>query len=356
MRDMTTTIDQEKLEAFVGRWVDDLGTVAHAVTVLLGDRLGLYAAMADVGWTTAAALAEATGVDERIVAEWLAAQHTAGYADADGEGRFLLPPEHAAALVPGRSPFDVPSAFLVAGSGFKDQERLVAALGQGRGFGWDEHDDDLFIGTDRFFRPGYEANLTAAWIPALDGVEAHLQAGARVADVGCGLGASTIIMARAYPASTFVGYDYHEPSIALARKAAAEAGVADRVHFEVAAATEVPAEGYDLVTTFDCLHDMGDPVGAARQLRRALAPDGTWLLVEPMAGDALRDNANPVGKAFYAFSTFICTPASRAQDVGAALGAQAPDAALRDVAEQAGFTRFRRATETPFNRVIEIRP
>lgn len=351
---MTATIDETRLESFVGRWVEDLGTIAHAVTVLLGDRLGLYEAMADEGWLTAEEVADRAGVDARIVQEWLAAQAAAGYVELDGD-RFLLPSEHAAALVAGRSPFYIPSAFLVAGSGFKDVGQLVEAVRDGRGFGWHEHDHDLFVGTEQFFRPGYLANLTSSWIPALTGVEERLRAGASVADVGCGLGASTILMAEAYPDSTFVGYDYHDESIRLARKVAAENGLSERVRFEVAAADEIPLDGHDLIATFDCLHDLGDPVGAARRIHDALDADGTWLLVEPMAGDSLADNLNPVGKVFYALSTFICTPTSQAQPVGAALGAQASDAQLEGVASAAGFTRFRRATETPFNRIFEVR-
>lgn len=351
---MTATIDETRLEAFVGRWVEDLGTIGHAVTVLLGDRLGLYEAMADEGWLTATEVAGRAGIDARIVQEWLAAQAAAGYVEFDGD-RFHLPSEHAATLVAGRSPFYVPSAFLVAGSGFKDVGRLAEAVRDGRSFGWHEHDHDLFVGTEQFFRPGYLANLTSSWIPALTGVEERLRAGASVADVGCGLGASTTLMAEEYPDSTFVGYDYHDESIRLARKAAAENGLSDRVRFEVAAADEIPLDGYDLIATFDCLHDLGDPVGAARRIHDALDPEGTWLLVEPMAGDSLADNLNPVGKVFYALSTFICTPTSQAQPVGAALGAQASDAQLEGVANEAGFAHFRRAAETPFNRIFEVR-
>jgi len=251
------------------------------------------------------------------------------------------------------SPFYVPGAYLIAGSGFKDVERIVDSLGSGRAFGWHEHDRDLFIGTEKLFRPGYAANLVDHWIPALDGVEDKLRTGAKVADIGCGLGASTILMAEAYPQSTFVGFDYHDASIALARTAAASAGVTDRVRFEIASADDFPGDGYDLVATFDCLHDLGDPAGAARHVRASLASGGTWMIVEPMAGERLEDNNNPVGKIFYAASTFICTPASRAQRVGAALGAQTPERTLREIVTDAGFARFRRATETPFNRILE---
>lgn len=350
----TPTFDPGDLEAFVGRYAEDFGTLLHAVTVLLGDRLGLYRAMANGEPMSSAEVADASGVEERYVREWLAAQYVAGYVEYDpASERFRLPPAHAAALVEGMSPFYVPGAYLIAGSGFKDVERIVDALGSGRAFGWHEHDRDLFIGTEKLFRPGYAANLVDHWIPALDGVKDKLRTGAKVADIGCGLGASTILMAEAYPRSTFVGFDYHDASIALARTAAASASVTDRVRFEVASADDFPGDGYDLVATFDCLHDLGDPAGAARHVRASLAPGGTWMIVEPMAGERLEDNNNPVGKIFYAASTFICTPASRAQRVGAALGAQTPERTLRELVIDAGFGRFRRATETPFNRILE---
>jgi 2-polyprenyl-3-methyl-5-hydroxy-6-metoxy-1,4-benzoquinol methylase len=350
-------MDETKFAQFAERFAGDLGTLLHGVTVVVGERLGLYAALADSTPTTASELARRTGVDERYVREWLAAQAAAEYVEYDpAHETFRLPEEHAAALVEGKSPLFVPGAFLLAASLYKDEPAIVDAYRSGNGLGWHQHHHDLFTGTEKFFRPGYVANLTSSWVPALDGVEEKLRRGARIADVGCGLGASTIILAQAYPNSTVVGSDYHEPSIELARKAAADAGVADRVTFEVAPAKAFTGTGFDLVAMFDCLHDMGDPVGAAAHVRGALAPDGTWLLVEPMAGERLEDNLNPVGKIFYSASSTICTPASRAQEVGLALGAQASEEQLAAIATEAGFTRFRRATETPFNRVLEIRP
>jgi len=350
------TIDETKLTEFIGTFVGELGTVMHAATVVIGDKLGLYRAMADGTPVTPAELAERTATDERYVREWLSAQAAAGYVEYDApSGRFTLPAEHALVLADDSAPVFIPGALQVAGSLWKDEAVITEAFRTGVGVGWHEHHHDLFHGTERFFRPGYNANLVAEWIPALDGVEAKLLAGARVADVGCGHGASTIIMARAYPNSTFVGFDYHEASIEVARKAAADAGVADRVTFEVASAKDYPGSGYDLVACFDCLHDMGDPVGASRHVHATLAGDGTWLIVEPYANDRLEDNLNPVGRIFYSASTCICTPASKAQEIGLALGAQAGEARLGAVVTQGGFTRFRRATETPFNLVLEAR-
>jgi SAM-dependent methyltransferase len=350
------TIDETKLNDFIGSFVGELGTVMHAATVVIGDKLGLYRAMADGNPTTSVELAARTGTDERYVREWLSAQAAAGYVEYDAPSdRFTLPEEHALVLADDSAPVFIPGALQVAGSLWKDEATITEAFRTGAGVGWHQHHHDLFHGTERFFRPGYNANLVTAWIPALDGVEAKLQAGARVADVGCGHGASTVILARAYPKSTFVGFDYHEPSIEAARKAAADAGVADRVSFEVATAKDYPGAGYDLVACFDCLHDMGDPVGASRHVRSTLADDGTWLIVEPFANDRLEDNLNPVGRIFYSASTCICTPASKDQEVGLALGAQAGEARMRDVVTAGGFTSFRRATETPFNLVLEAR-
>lgn len=350
-------IDEKKLEEFVGRFAGDLGAVLHAATVLVGDRLGLYKAMADSDPVTPGELAARTGVDERYLAEWLAAQAASGYAEYDPEAEtFRLTEEQALALAVEDSPIHLPGGFRLAASAIKDEEALVGAFEAGRGFPWGDHHDDLFVGTDRFFRPGYVANLVDSWLPALDGVVDKLRTGARVADVGCGFGSSTIVMAQAFPDSTFVGFDIHEPSIRAARKAAAEAGVADRVTFEVGGAADFPGTAYDLVAIFDALHDMGDPVGAATHIREALAEDGTWLFVEPNAGDRVEDNLNPVGRIFYSASTLICCPHSKSEEVGLALGAQAGEARLRAVAEEAGFTRFRRATETPFNLVLEARP
>ncbi|MGQ0833181.1 MAG: class I SAM-dependent methyltransferase [Microthrixaceae bacterium] len=347
----------EEIEAFVGRFATDLGAVLHAATVVVGDKLGLYQALAEHGPATPAELAAATGCDERYLREWLSAQAASDYAKYDAStGRFHLDPAQAVCLADPSHPAFMAGGMTVATSVHKDEEAVRSAFTTGRGVGWHEHHGDLFTGTERFFRPGYAANLTSAWIPALEGVEAKLQAGAIVADVGCGHGASTVLLAEAYPASTIVGFDYHAASIDVARKRAAEAGLSDRVSFEVASAADFPGTDYDLVCIFDALHDMGDPVAAAAHIRAALADDGTWLLVEPSAGDALEDNLHLVGRIFYSASTMICTPASRAQAGAACLGAQAGDARLQEVVQAGGFTRFRRATETPFNAVLEVRP
>jgi SAM-dependent methyltransferase len=357
---MTTTvqpIDQAKLDEFLGRFVGDLGAALSAALVVIGDRLGLYRAMRGGEPVSAAQLAERTGTDPRYVREWLSNQAAGGYVTYDPDGEeFFLSPEQSFALAQEGSPAFIPGAFQVATAAIKDEEKIERAFHSGDGVGWHEHHDDLFAGTERFFRPGYAANLVSSWIPALDGVQAKLQRGGRVADVGCGHGASTILMAQAFPNSEFIGFDYHGPSIEHAHQAAVEAGLDDRVRFEVASAKEYPGGPYELVAMFDCLHDMGDPVGAAAHVRDTLAPDGTWLIVEPHAGDRLQDNMNPVGRVFYGASTLICTPASRDQEVGLALGAQAGEARLRAVVTAGGFTRFRRATETPFNIVLEARP
>ena len=351
------TIDQGRLDQFMAQFVGDLGAALSVATVVLGDKLGLYKAMADGAPVTSAELAERTGTEERYVREWLSAQAAGGYVTFDAASdSFTLPPEQAMALAQDNSPAFIPGAFQLAASLVKDEPKIAEAFRSGNGVGWHEHDGDLFCGTERFFRPGYIANLVANWIPALEGVEEKLTAGGLVADVGCGHGASTLILAEAYPQSRFVGYDYHSESIDRARAGARAAGVEDRVSFEVASAKDFPGDGYDLVAMFDCLHDMGDPVGAAAHVRRALTDEGTWLIVEPFANDRLEDNLNPVGRVFYAASTMICTPASRDQEVGLALGAQAGEARLRDVVTEGGFTRFRRATETPFNLVLEARP
>ena len=352
----TETIDQAKLDEFMGRFVGDLGAAISAALVVIGDRLGLYKAMADGSPVSADELAARTGTDARYVPEWLSNQAAGGYVDYDAStGAFSLSPEQSLALAQEGSPAFVPGAFLVATALVKDSARIEQAFASGEGVGWHEHHHDLFTGTERFFRPGYAANLISAWIPALEGVEAKLEAGALVADVGCGHGASTIILAQAFPRSEFVGFDYHEGSIEHARQAASEAGLDGRVSFEVVTAKEYPGDGYDLVAMFDCLHDMGDPVGAAAHVRSTLHPDGTWMIVEPNAGDRLEDNLNPIGRVFYGASTLVCTPASRHQEVGLALGAQAGEARLRDVVVAGGFSRVRRAAETPFNIVLEAR-
>jgi SAM-dependent methyltransferase len=357
MSNTTQTIDQAKLDEFMGQFVGDLGATVSAALVVIGDKLGLYRAMADGDPITAEELASRTGTDARYVREWLSNQAAGGYVSYDSPNeRFFLTPEQSLALAQEGSPAFVPGAFQLATSLIKDEETIANAFHSGRGVGWHEHHHDLFTGTERFFRPGYAANLVTSWIPALDGIQAKLEAGALVADVGCGHGASTILMAQAYPRSEFVGFDYHQASIEHARTAAAQAGLDGRVTFEVATAKQYPGDGYDLVMMFDCLHDMGDPVGAAAHVRQTLTADGTWMIVEPYAGDRLEDNLNPVGRVFYGASTLVCTPASRDQEVGLALGAQAGEVRLREVLNDGGFTRVRRASETPFNIVLEAKP
>jgi SAM-dependent methyltransferase len=349
-------LDERKLMEFVFRAVDEVGATLNAALVVMGDKLGLYRSLAEAGPLTPAELAARTGTAERYVQEWLNAQAAGGYVDYDPEsGRYALQPEQAVALTDEASPAYLPGFFQLALGSVLDSPRITEAARSGDGLGWHEHGHDVHEGCERFFRPGYNANLVGAWLPALDGVVEKLEAGARVADVGCGHGASTILMAQAFPRSTFVGSDYHAGSIETARTRAEAAGVGDRVEFEAAAAAAHPGGGYDLVTMFDCLHDMGDPVGAARHVRELLAPDGTWMIVEPAAGDSVEDNLNPVGRAYYGFSTLLCTPASLSQDVGLALGAQAGEARIRGVVEAAGFTRCRRVAETPFNFVLEVR-
>jgi SAM-dependent methyltransferase len=350
-------INEAKLNEFMGRFVGDIGAVMHAATIVVGDQLGLYKELAAAGPCDAQQLARKTGTDPRYLKEWLCAQAASGYITYDKETeKFSMSEEQAFALAEEGSPAFVPGAFQIAVAQFKAIPKMMQAMRTEIGIGWHEHDTSLFHGTERFFRPGYAANLVSNWIPALEGVENRLKTGARVADVGCGHGASTIIMAQAYPEATFTGFDYHAPSIDHARKAAADAGVGDRVNFEVARAQDYPGDGYDFVAVFDCLHDMGDPVGAAAHVRASLKPDGTWMIVEPYAQDRLEDNLNPVGRVYYSASTFICTPASRSQEVGACLGAQAGESRLKEVVMQGGFTRFRRATETPFNLVLEAKP
>jgi SAM-dependent methyltransferase len=350
-------LDPGKLDEFLGKMVGDIGAACTGALVVLGDRLGLYKALAKAGPSTPAELAEATGSRERYVREWLSAQAAAGYVTyAPETGRFSLSPEQAAVFADEDSPAFMAGGFEIISALWRDEPKISAAFRSGQGVGWHEHDTCLFRGTERFFRPGYNAHLVAEWLPALDGVEARLASGAKVADVGCGHGASTLLMAKAYPNSTFYGFDYHEGSIARAREAAAEAGLSDRVTFEVASAKTFPGDDYDLICIFAALHDMGDPVGAAGHIRERLAPDGTWLLVEPFAHDDLADNLNPVGRIFFAASTLVCTPASLSQEVGLGLGAQAGERRLQAVAREAGFGHFRRAAETPFNLVFEVRP
>ncbi len=351
-----TEVDGDKLMQFVFRAVDEVGATLNAALVVMGDKLGLYGALAGSGGMSPVELAERTGTAERYVREWLNAQAAGGFVDYDPDsGLYSLAPEQTVALTDPGSPAYLPGFFQIALGSVIDSPRITEAARTGAGIGWGDHVHDVHEGCERFFRPGYNAHLVAEWLPALDGVIEKLVRGGRVADVGCGHGASTILMAQAFPHSRFVGSDYHRGSIETARQRAHEAGVADRVHFEVEPAAAYPGTGYDLVTMFDCLHDMGDPVGAARHVRSTLAPDGTWMIVEPNAGDRIEDNLNPVGRAYYAFSTLLCTPASLSQEVGLALGAQAGESRIRDVVEAGGFTRFRRAAETPFNLVFEAR-
>jgi SAM-dependent methyltransferase len=351
------TLDQERVEEFQGFAVAEAAAAESAACAYLGDVLGLYEAMAGAGPLTSVELARRTDTHERYIREWLANQASGGYVIHHAStGTFELPDEHAAVLADPDSPAYVAGVFPIIAAAWASADRVVDAFRTGDGVGWHEHDPRLFRGVERIFRPLYRHQLVQDWIPALDGVHDRLTAGAKVADVGCGHGASTIVLAEAYPASRFTGFDYHPESVAAAAKAAAEAGVGDRVGFEVAAADSIPGSGYDLVCFFDCLHDMGDPVASASRAREALAEDGTLLVVEPQAGDDLADNLNPISRLFYAGSVFLCTPSSLAQDGAVGLGAQAGPTRLLDVLGEAGFTRRRVATSTPFNLILEARP
>ena len=347
-------MNEAKLQAFMGKLVVDMGGAALMANVILGEELGLYRAMADGSPVTPEELAQRTGCHARLLREWLSAQAASGYVEHE-DGHFRLPPEQAMALADEDSPVYVAGGAVVLASMYLDKDKIVAAMRGDGALSWADHHPCLFSGTERFFRPGYRANLVQNWLPTLDGVVPRLEQGAKVADVGCGHGASTVVLAQAFPKSTFHGFDFHEPSIEQARRRAADAGVERRVSFEKATAQAFPGSDFDLVCFFDCLHDMGDPVGAARRAHAALNPGGTVLLVEPFAGDSLEDNMNPVGRLFYAASTCVCTPNSLSQDVGLGLGAQAGEKRLRHVFMEAGFSRFRRATETPFNLVLEAR-
>ncbi len=349
-------MDENKLNEMLGRFVTDLGATMAAGNVVVGHRLGLYQALAATPGSSDD-LAHRTDCDPRYVAEWLRGQAAGGYVQYDADSdTYSLSEEQAFVLADPNGAVYAPGAFVLALGSLRSEARVSDAFRTGAGIGWHEHDSDVFVGCEQFFRPGYLANLTTSWIPAMDGVEAKLQAGAKVADVGCGLGASTILMAETYPASTLVGCDYHDGSIELAEKRAADAGVGDRISFEVASAQTFAGTGYDLVTTFDCLHDMGDPTGAATHIRQSLADDGSWLIVEPFAGDTVADNLNPVGRVYYGFSTFLCVPNAISQPGGYSLGAQAGERAIGEVVHRAGFTRFQRVAETPFNIVYEARP
>ena len=352
-----TAVDEEKLHAFVGQIVNDIGGACSVALVRIGDALGLYRTLLDHGPMTSAAFCERAGIAERYGREWLSHQAASNYIAYDPETKcFSLPPEQAMVFVDEDSPVYLMGAFDGVVAWANNQPLVEQAFRTGEGVGWGDQSGCLFCAVAKFFRPGYQANLVDHWLPSLDGVVDRLTDGGTVADVGCGHGYSTIIMAKAFPNARFIGYDFHPPSIAEARAHAEAHGVADRVRFEVCKAKEIPGAGYDLVTFFDCLHDMGDPVGACAHVRQALKPDGTLMIVEPMAGDTLEDNLNPVGRVYYGASTMVCVPTSLAQEVGTALGAQAGEGRLREVLSESGFTRFRRATETPFNMILEARP
>ena len=358
---MATTVqvhalDMDKLHAFVGQFVGDLGAAAHAGMVVIGEKLGLYKALAE-GPVSAAQLAAKTKTDKRYVREWLSSQAAGGYVTYNEQNdQFSLTEEQAFTLAMEDSPAYLPGAFELALGSLAAVPRIADCFRTGDGMGWHEHEEGVFHGCEKFFRPGYAAHLTSEWIPALQGVKEKLEAGGRVADVGCGKGASTLLLAQAYPNSRFFGFDYHDKSIEGARESAKRQGVDGRVTFDVAKAKDFPGRDYDLVAVFDCLHDMGDPIGAAAHIRQSLAKDGAWMIVEPYANDRLKDNLNPVGRVYYSFSTLLCTPCSRSQEVGLCLGAQAGESRIREVVTAAGFTRFRRAAETPFNIVYEARP
>ena len=349
-------VDVDKLNVFVGKFVGDLGAAVHCGMVVIGEKLGLYKALAG-GPLTSAELAIKTRTDERYLREWLCSQAAGGYVTYNEKtSKFSLSEEQAFTLANEDSPAYIPGAFQLALGSLAAVPRIAESFRSGAGMGWHEHDDAVFHGCEKFFRPSYAANLVSSWIPSLQGVKAKLEAGTRVADVGCGKGASTVLMAKAFPKSQFSGFDYHDKSIEGARAIAAREGLSDRVTFEVTKAKEFPGTDYDLVTVFDCLHDMGDPVGAATHVRKSLSKDGTWMIVEPFANDELQDNLNPVGRVYYSFSTLLCTPCSRSQEVALCLGAQSGEKRIREVVTAAAFSRFRRAVETPFNIVYEARP
>ena len=348
-------VNEAKLNEFMGQLVTDLGATMTAAMIIIGDKLGLYKAIADGKPFTPAELAKRTNTTERYVREWLGNQAASGYIKYDAKtSTYTLPPEQSFALAQEGSPAFFAGAFQITAAMFAAIPKITENFKSGKGLDWCDHDHRLFEGTERFFRPGYAANLVQSWIPALDGVEAKLKAGAKVADIGCGFGASTIVMAQAFPKSTFIGFDYHAPSIEAAKQRAKAAGVTNAT-FQVAKSTDYPGKDYDFVCHFDCLHDMGDPTGASKHVRETLKKDGTWMIVEPFAGDKVEDNLNPVGRIYYAASTSICVPASLAHN-GPALGAQAGEHRLKDIILKGGFTKFRRATQTPFNLILEARP
>jgi ubiquinone/menaquinone biosynthesis C-methylase UbiE len=349
-------MDEAKLHEFLGKMVGDMGAAASAALVITGDKLGLYKALAKDGPLSSGELAKSTGTTERYVREWLAAQAASGYVEYDaGQNKFSMSPEQVMVFADDDSPVNMTGGYYSLAAVISDEPKVAEAFRSGEGVSWGDHDSCLFCGVEKFFRPGYKANLVSAWIPALDGVDEKLKKGGKVADIGCGYGASTMVMAESYPKSEFFGYDFHHPSIMHARKTAQESGLPN-VKFETVTARKSPGSDYDLVAFFDCLHDMGDPVAAMSHAREILKPDGTVLLVEPFAHDTLAENLNPVGRMYYSFSTTVCTPSALSQEGGMSLGAQAGEARLKEVATKAGFTRFRRATETPFNLILEARP
>jgi SAM-dependent methyltransferase len=350
-------VDQAKLNEFIGKAVNEWGAAYGALLTFVGDRLGLFKAMAGAGELTAEELATKTGTHPRIIGEWLAAQAAGGFVTYNpGAGTYLLPEEQASTLTDENSPAYIAGEYQVIMGLFKDEEKIIEAFRTGKGLGWGDHHHYLFQGTERFFKPSYVANLTTSWIPALEGVEEKLKnGGAKVADVGCGHGVSTILMAKAYPNSKIIGFDYHKPSIEWARKQVEKEGLKN-IAFEVAGSTDYPGDDYDLVAFFDCLHDMGNPSAAAQRVLQTLKnKNGTWMLVEPFANDKVGDNLNPLGRVFYGASTVVCVPASLNEN-GPALGAQAGEERIREIVTSAGFSRFRRATQTPFNLVLEARP
>lgn len=349
-------VDEEKLHVLLGKMVTEMGAAAIGPLIILGDRLGLYKALEDFGPTGSKQLADATGTSERYVREWLAAQAASGYIEYHPEKeQFSMTKEQAMVFSDPNSPVLMTGAYYAISSMYHDEEIMEKAFKSGKGVSWGDHHSCLFCGTEKFFRPSYKTNLVSNWLPALDGVVDKLKKGGKVADIGCGHGASTIIMAEAFPNSEFIGYDFHEGSVNHAAADAKKAGLKN-ITFKVGNAKNFPGKDYDLVAFFDCLHDMGDPVGACKHTVKALKPDGTCLIVEPYANDSLLENMNPVGRAFYSFSTMLCTPSSLSQEVGLALGAQAGEKKLKQVAIDGGFARFRRATETPFNLILEARP
>lgn len=349
-------INEEKLHELLGKIVVEMGAAANGPLITIGDKLGLYTTLSEKGPLSSEQLASATGTAERYVREWLAAQAASGYVQYnEQDNNYHMTPEQTMAFGNRKSPVFMTGAFYAITSLYHDEPKMMEAFKSGEGVSWGNHNKCLYCGTEKFFSPSYEGNLISSWIPSLEGVEAKLKEGAKVADIGCGHAASTIIMAKAYPKSSFYGYDYHDKSIEVAKRKASDAGV-NNVSFEVTTAKEFPGDGYDFITFFDCLHDMGDPVGACAHAKEALKSDGSCMIVEPFALDSLAENLNPVGRAFYAFSTQLCVPCSLNQEEGMALGAQAGEKKLKEAIMNGGFSQFRRATETPFNLILEARP